>query len=72
MLVVSSVDAPLKVTAPRVIAAAPVSTVPFTVVVLAVDVTPPVNTLVPASVTPPVLEKVVALVMVLPAFRATL
>ena len=72
LLVVSSVVEPPKVTAPKVIASAPVATVPLIVVVLAVDVKPPVNTLVPLSVTPPVLEKVAALVIVLPAFSSTL
>jgi hypothetical protein len=71
-LVVSNEDVPVNVTAFKSIAAALVSTVPFTVVVLAVDVTPFVNTLVPTKVTPPVLEKVAAFVIVLPAFKATL
>jgi hypothetical protein len=70
--VVSNDDVPANVTAFKLIAAALVSTVPFTVVVLAVDVTPFVNTLVPTKVTPPVLEKVAAFVIVLPAFNATL
>jgi hypothetical protein len=70
--VVSNTDAPANVTAFKSIAAAFVSTVPLTLVVLAVEVTPFVNTLVPAKVTPPVLEKVAAFVIVLPAFNATL
>jgi hypothetical protein len=70
--VVSNTDAPANVTAFKSMAAALVSTVPLTVVVLAVDVTPFVNTLVPTKVTPPVLEKVAAFVIVLPAFKATL
>jgi hypothetical protein len=71
-LVASNEELPPNVTAFKSIAAALVSTVPLTVVVLAVDVTPFVNTLVPTKVTPPVLEKVAAFVIVLPAFKATI
>jgi hypothetical protein len=71
LFVVSTVELPAKVTLPKSIAAALVLTVPFIVVGLTSDVTPFVNKVVPASVTPPVLEKVVAFVIVPPAFNAT-
>jgi hypothetical protein len=70
--VVFNVELPANDTLPKSIAAPFVATLPLMVVALAVDVTPFVKVVVPVKLTPPVLEKVAALVIVPPAFNATL